>query len=196
MEPPKYVVVCYSEKYDPFYYCNNCGDENHFSFSEENGYSQAYNEKGVKIDGKYKIGLFHPCTSCFPREEKYYHPIQDIYDVEIINPEEAKKLQPLLDLEGYPEMICLRVGLAFIEKVLDTREMDEDYSDIGWEGHLNKYIFKEGFEPFLPVESYDLFRPCIPYPEDFDDDHGGYSVYTQCRSPKTGKVFYMELSGD
>jgi hypothetical protein len=203
MENPKYIVVCSGEWCDePFYYCNQCGTINDCNFGQDDGYSVAYDNTGVRIDRK-DIGMFDPCTSCFPEGERYYHPMQDIYDTEVISEAEAKEIQPDLDLsllfvddghrDTYPETICWKVGLAFIETVLDTTEMQHS-SDIGWDGKLGKYV-ANGFEPCFQVKSYDLFRPCIPYPKHFGDDHGGYSVYVQCRSVKTNKLFYMELSG-
>lgn len=51
------------------------------------------------------------------------------------------------------------------------------------------------FNLSLETNSFDAFRPAVPYPNGIDLEHDGVMCYMKCRSA-TDQIFYYQMSGD
>jgi hypothetical protein len=193
VEETRYMVGYRSnDKHNDWYtvlcdLCDNDYNRNLFSIGVFAGYSEAYNEDFNKLKPNI-IGTFgwdFGCT-CHNSEGWGSYPIQDIYDTEIITKELAIILQPQIENEeGIESAEFIKIGIAYIEEVLDTRNIDAD---------LDTYLdTKHEFTPTFLVESYDLLQPIDPYPSDFTVDYYGKHVIVKCISHSTYEYFYMKL---
>lgn len=78
---------------------------------------------------------------------------------------------------------------AFLNKWGLIPKDDEDQFDYEYPGDDLDFTFH------LPVNSYDVFGPETPFPENFDLAHDGIYIYLQCLDAD-GKQFIMTFWGD